>query len=230
MNAADQRRLTPFLVGCVVLLGTGLLLLFAGAGGKVHWGASRPLPPLPAPGNPANLPTPVPLQQFAVVWQKPLFAADRKPVAAGASSLGDLELTGVIITPAVRIALLRDRKGNREVRLRQGEATPDGSITLVEVLPRAAVFDSSSGRTELKLPAGAPIDVAKPSEPPHAGSTPPSAAADSVMRVAPVPAREQPPANARTVQDHSATSLANRLKQLRDMVEKRRAERAAKSH
>ncbi|MFA6229149.1 MAG: hypothetical protein WC617_03100 [Rhodanobacter sp.] len=230
MNAADQRRLTPFLVGCVVLLGAALLLLFAGAGGKVHWGAPRPLPPLPAPGNPANLPTPVPLQEFAVVWQKPLFAPDRKPVAAGASSLGDLELTGVIITPTLRIALLHDKKGNREVRLRQGEATPDGSISLVEVLPRAAVFDSSAGRTELKLPAGAPIDAAKPGAPPHAGPPPPPAGADSVRRVGPVPAQDQPPANAQPAQDHSPTSFANRLKQLRDNVEKRRAKRAAESH
>ncbi len=229
MNAADQRRLTPFLIGGVMLFGTALLLLFAGAGGKVNWGAPRPLPALPAPGNPANLPTPVPLQEFAVVWQKPLFAADRKPVAAGASSLGDLELTGVIITPTLRIALLRDKKGNREVRLRQGEATPDGSITLVEVLPRAAVFDSSAGRTELKLPAGAPIDAAKPGAPP-AGPAPPPAGADSVMRVGPVPTQNQMQGNARSAQDNLPASMANRLKQLRDNVEKRRAERAAESH
>lgn len=229
MNAADQRRLSPFLVGCAVLLGATLLMLFAGAGGKVQWGAPRPLPPLPASGNPANLPTPVPLQDFAVVWQKPLFAADRKPVAAGASSLGDLELTGVIITPDLRIALLRDKKGDREVRLRQGEATPDGSITLVEVLPRAAVFDSSAGRTELKLPAGAPIDTVKPGTPPPAGSAPPSGGADNMMRVGPEPAQDQPRAN-QPAGDHPPTSFANRLKQLRDNVEKRRAERAAESH
>ncbi|MDE2246935.1 MAG: general secretion pathway protein GspN [Pseudomonadota bacterium] len=229
MNAADQRRLTPFLVAGVVLLGTALLL-FAGLGGKVRWGAPRAPSALPASGNPANLPTPVPLQEFAVVWQQPLFAPDRKPVAAGASSLGDLELTGVIITPAVRIALLHDRKGGREVRLRQGESTPDGSITLVEVLPRAAVFDSSSGRTELKLPAGAPIDGPKPAAPPPAGPTPPPAGVNRVMRGGFAPGRGPAAANAPPAQGRAPSSLADRLKQLRDNVEKRRAERAAESH
>lgn len=229
MNAADQRRLTPLLAGGVVLLGIGLLLLFGGMGGKLRWGAARSLPPLPAPGNPANLPTPIPLQQFAVVWQKPLFAADRKPVAAGASSLGDLELTGVIITPSLRIALLRDKKGDREVRLQQGQATPDGSITLVEVFPRAAVFESSSGRTELKLPAGAPIDATKPGAPPG-GPSPPPPGANSVMQVGPVPAQNPMQGNVQRAQDAPPASMADRLRQLRDNVEKRRAARAAESH
>lgn len=230
MNAADQRRLTPFLIGCVVLLGSVSLLLFGGLGGKVHWGVPRPLSPLPAHGNPANLPRPVPLRDFSVVWQKPLFAPDRKPIAAGASSLGDLELTGVIITPTIRIALLRDKKGGHEVRLRQGQATPDGRITLVEVLPRAAVFDSSAGRTELKLPAGAPIDAPGRGAPDSGAGAPPPAGADDVMQVGSMPARGPVPGNARPAQEHPPATMAERLKKLRDSVEKRRAERAAQSH
>ncbi len=161
MNAANQRQLTPVLAAIAVLLGAALLLLLSGVGRSAHWNAPRTLPPLPPAGNLADLPQPVPLQQFALVWQKPLFSPDRKPVARaadGGSSLGDLDLTGIILTSSLRMALLHDKNGDKQVRLHQGESLPDGSVTLVEVRPRSALFDSSAGRTELKLPAGAPID------------------------------------------------------------------------
>lgn len=164
MNAANQRQLTPLLVVIVVLLGALLLLLLAGIGRGATWNAPRALAPLPPAGNPANLPQPQPLQQFALVWQKPLFSPDRKPVAHavdGGSSLGDLELTGIILTPGLHMALLHDKNGDREVRLHEGESLSDGSVKLVEVRPRSALFDASGGRTELKLPAGAPIDAPK---------------------------------------------------------------------
>jgi general secretion pathway protein N len=72
-----------------------------------------------------------------------------------------MQLTGIILTPTLRMALLHNtRQGNpgQELRVREGTRLPDGSWTLVEVKPRSAVFDSSSGRVELQLPAGAPID------------------------------------------------------------------------
>ncbi|MCW8808597.1 MAG: general secretion pathway protein GspN [Rhodanobacter sp.] len=164
MNAAHQRRLTPFLVALAALLGALLLLLLTGVGQGLRWAPARQLAPLPPAGNPADLPIPQPLQRFALVWQKPLFSPDRKPFARAAdgdSNLGDLELTGIIITPGLRMALLHDKNGHHEVRLREGESLPDGSVTLVELRPRSALFDSSAGRTELKLPAGAPIDPPK---------------------------------------------------------------------
>jgi general secretion pathway protein N len=64
------------------------------------------------------------------------------------------------------MALLRDKsagdKDGAEVRVRQGDALPDGSWKLVGLEPRSAVFASASGRTVLKLPAGAPIDAPPP--------------------------------------------------------------------
>jgi general secretion pathway protein N len=165
MNAATQRRLTPVLVGIVLGLGVLLLALLAGVGSGVHWLAPREVAPLPA-AHRAALPPSAPLLSYAAVWEHPLFSRDRQPMVSAASgsgvSLGDLELTGIILTPGLRMALLRDKsagdKSNREVRVREGTALPDGSWTLVELQPRAAIFASSSGRTELKLPAGAPID------------------------------------------------------------------------
>lgn len=241
MNAANQRQLTPILAALAVLLGAALLLLLSGIGRGAQWDAPRPLAALPPAGNPADLPQPLPLQQFALVWQKPLFSPDRKPVARaadGGSSLGDLELTGIILTPDLRMALLHDKNGDKQVRLHEGESLPDGSVKLVEVRPRSALFDSSAGRTELKLPAGAPID----SKPDAGASANARDAADGAMMpvvtrgpgmrptgsrsgsgnvtVPPstAPAQQQPAA------DPATESAAERLRQ---NIQKRRAARAA---
>jgi general secretion pathway protein N len=236
MNAAQQRRLTPVLAGVVVLLGTLLLVLLGGVGRGTRWAAPRTLPALPSADR-ADLPRATPLQQFSVVWDKPLFNPDRKPVAhasAGGSNLGDLELTGIIITPGLRMALLHDKNGNREIRLRQGDSLPDGSVTLVEVQQRSAVFDSAAGRTELKLPAGAPIDQTRGDagedrdRPPPAGASmmhpQPDAAARPHFESGPGPARPSlTPAS-------SAGPTGATLERLRRTIEKRRAERAAASH
>ncbi len=239
MNAAHQRRLTPVLGVVVVVLGALLLLLLAGMGRGVRWPAPRTLPPLPPPGNSADLPQPQPLQQFSAVWQKPLFNPDRQPVAhaaAGGSNLGDLELTGIIITPDLRMALLHDKNGNKEIRLREGAALPDGSVTLVEVRQRSAVFDSTAGRTELKLPAGAPIDKTRGGAADDRGQPPAASGAASVrvqqdgsarakLELAPAPPGTRPAPSAQLDQSPQTT-----LERLRRTIEKRRGERAAASH
>jgi len=229
MNAASQRQLTPWLVALVVLLGAVLLLLLAGLGRGVRWDAPRGPAPLPPAARQGDLPQAVPLQQYALVWQKPLFSPDRKPTARadGGSSLGDLELTGIILTPGLRMALLHDRNGDRQVRLREGETLPDSSVKLVELRPRSALFDAPTGRTELKLPAGAPIEPprgvanargqpAGDAAAPAAGRSGPGRGTIEPMRGA--PATTPPPA---------PESAAERL---RRNIQKRRAARAAATH
>lgn len=239
MNAANQRQLTPLLVVIVVVLGALLLLLLGGIGRGTTWDAPRALAPLPPAGNPANLPQPRPLQQFALVWEKPLFSPSRKPIAHavdGGSSLGDLELTGIILTPGLHMALLHDKNGDKQVRLREGESLSDGSVKLVEVRPRSALFDASGGRTELKLPAGAPIDAPKADAnadkaSPASGTGMTRVDANAADRngsgnaaiIAPQPTptiKLQPPPTA----NHAMESAATRL---RENIQKRRAARAA---
>jgi general secretion pathway protein N len=235
MNAANQRQLTPILAAIAVLLGAVLLMLLLGIGATAHWNPPRAPAPLPPAGKSDALPKPVPLQQFAVVWQKPLFNPERKPVARaadGGSSLGDLDLTGIILTPSLRMALLHDRNGDKQVRLREGESLPDGSVTLVEVHPRSALFDSSAGRSELRLPAGAPIDASRP-EGPHADELPSPGAdepeADEARRPPVLSGSEiiAPPTvtpQQRARPEHARESAVERL---RKNIQKRRAERAA---
>ncbi|MDE2279422.1 MAG: general secretion pathway protein GspN [Xanthomonadaceae bacterium] len=234
MNAASQRRLTPVLVILALLLGMVWLALLAGVGRGVRWNAPRAAA-LPRPaGRPAGLPTPLPLAEFAPVWQQSLFSPDRKPeahAANGGSSIGDLSLTGIILTPHLHMALLHDKNGNKELRLREGQSLPDGSLSLVEVKPRSVIIDSSQGRTELKLPAGAPIDAAKagpapaamPSPSPQGGAAP---GADSVQRVESM-SRSGPPPLAPP--QYSPQQL-DRLRKLKAAILQRRAASQAANH
>ncbi len=237
MNAANQRQLTPVLIVIAVLLGAGLLLLLGGVGRSVTWGAPRALAPLPPTGNPADVPQPLPLQQFALVWQKPLFSPDRKPVAraaTGGSNLGDLELTGIILTTHLRMALLHNKSGDSQVRLHEGESLPDGSVKLVEIRPRSALFDSSAGRTELKLPAGAPIDPLKGDALDAAGGQPMRTDADGTgapkaddSAGRPMMTPVQPAPAATPTQSPLGQTSESAVERLRKNIQKRRAARAA---
>jgi general secretion pathway protein N len=249
MNAAAQRRLTPVLAGVAGALLLLLLVLFAGVGRGVRWDPPRPPAPLPdLRASAADLPHALPLEQFAIVWQQPVFNPDRKPItraAKGGASLGEMQLTGIILTPGLHMALLHTRGQDADVRVAEGATLPDGTWKLVEVKARSAVFESGNGRTELELPAGAPIDAPKPDgqpQPPQSGAMPGPIAvpAGAVQRVGPgnVPRMEmkagenapgivpQPPndSNApRPPQDESALQ-AERIRQLKAAIQKRRAE------
>jgi general secretion pathway protein N len=167
MNAAAQRSLTPAFAVLVAIFGVTLFGLLFGAGRGVKWDAPRVTPPLPAE-HPVSLPMPPALQTYTQVWDHPLFSSDRKPIVSSGGgdsgvSLGDLQLTGIILTPTLHIALLGPTHPNKddssqEVSVKEGANLPDSSWKLIRVLPRSAIFASPSGRTELKLPAGAPID------------------------------------------------------------------------
>lgn len=199
MNAAAQRRLTAPLSVAVLLLGVLFLVLLAGIGRGVRWAPPRAVAPLPAQ-HAATLPPPVPLERYAPVWQQPLFDPDRKPVAhaaSGGGQLGDMQLTGILLTPTLRMALLHNKRegdNGQELRVREGTRLPDGSWTLVEVRPRSAVFDSSSGRVELQLPAGAPIEQLHGGQAP-AGQEPAGRPAEgsSVPNELPEDSGERPP-------------------------------------
>lgn len=214
MNAAGQRRLTSILMLALAATGGFWLALLGGWGSEPRWSPADPVAPAPAAGRAAALPPPTPLGQFAVIWQRPLFAADRRPAAQAVqgSSIGELQLTGVIMTPTMQVALLHDRRGDRELRLRPGDAAPGGDVTLVEVRRRSAVFDTAHGRVELHLPAGAPIDANAP------------AVAPDAPEAAPAPAAPTTTGQADPTPDDIK---AQRIRALRQIIQKRRAAQAA---
>jgi len=244
MNAAGQRRLTPLLVVVAVSLGVVCASFMLGVGKGVHWddaGTPEPLPPV----RPLAMPPPSPLARFSEVWQRPLFMADRKPVAAtdgedASSNIGDLELTGIIMTPGLRMALLRDRGKDTTVRVKEGTALTDGHWTLTSLTARSAVFDNGGEHRELTLKVAAPEAMAKAPPRPGVPGTPaqsPTRAAvpgGSGMQVQQPtgqgmtgPTLPRPPADAaRTApprQDDDALQRA-RVEALKQAVQKRRME------
>ncbi len=225
MNATDRRRLTPALGIACALLALVLIALWAGLGRGVHWDDSAEparLPPLKAAPPP---PSAVPLQDFADVWEHPLFSPDRKPIPGSADNgqaadSNNLELTGVVILPGLRMALLREKSSGRTLRVREGQSA--GGATVIEVKPRSAVVEAGGARSELVLKPGA-APTAEAEDNAAAGPTPfetvpaqegaiPQAAPDAA---APVP-----------VQPIGADARARMLKA---RIEQRRRQAAARA-
>jgi general secretion pathway protein N len=246
VNAAGQRRLTPLLGGAVAVLVIVLGVIVSGVGSGVQWDEAGTPEPLPA-ARPVTLPPPAPLARFAEVWQRPLFMADRKPVAASgdddtSSNIGDLELTGIIMTSGLRMALLRDRGKDVAVRVKEGAALEDGHWTLASLTPRSAVFDNGGEHKELTLkvsapealagdtkrPGAAPGQPGQPTQPPHA---PAPGSGGIRIEQQPVsgmtgPALPRPDNSARQApphQDDEALQRA-RIEALKQAVQKRRME------
>lgn len=244
MNAAGQRRLTPVLAITAALLAAMCASFVLGVGRGVQWddpGTPEPLPPV----RQLSMPPPTPLARFAEVWQRPLFMADRKPVAAAegddtSSNIGDLELTGIIMTPGLRMALLRDRGKDSTVRVKEGTALADGHWTLSSLTPRSAVFDNGGEHRELTLKVAAPEALArtpaKPGQPAMPGqpTARPSTPAGNGVQVQQQagqgmtgPALPRPPTDAARTppprQDEDALQRA-RVEALKQAVQKRRME------
>ena len=180
MNAAGQRRMTPILATVAVVLAAFVVSLLLGVGRGVRWDPPGAPQPLPAARTVA-MPAPTMLSRFAEVWQRPLFMADRKPAAVAEAgddtgNIGDLELTGIIVTPGLRMALLRDKSKDSTVRVKEGSALGDGHWTLASLSPRSAVFESGGERRELTLKVAAPEALTKgpqrPGMPPMPGQPP----------------------------------------------------------
>lgn len=175
------------------------LAALAGMGGRLAEAVPQPPGALPAPLPPA--PDRIgPLGQYAEAAARPLFTEDRRPRAFIASAVSDeaigsssfdFVLTGVVISPRVRLAILQPANGGEAQRVREG-ATPDGAPgwRLLSVQPRRAVFDSPGGQLTLELRVfGAPAPppgLTKPEEPASAaddgGATGDSAALDELRR------------------------------------------------
>lgn len=206
--------------------GWALLLWMAamlGMGTRIEAVPAQPPGPLPPPPT-ATSERIGPLGQYAEAASRPLFTQDRRPRAFLAAAQGEGEgsggaldflLTGVLISPQVRLAILQPSAGGDSQRVREG-AAPEGAADwrLLEVQPRRALFEGPGGQVALELRsfgvAGSPEVRAAAEAPlqealPHAPPPPPQAAAHGAME--------------------STPDQARRIEDLRRRIEARRAQR-----
>jgi len=110
-----------------------------------------------------------PIEEYAVIVNRPVFNENRQPVIGGEVPDGEeddalaqaedveapnVELAGVVITPDVRVATLRLEGGTESLLALEGEPLRGdfGSWRLTSIEPRSAVLESADGQTvELKL-------------------------------------------------------------------------------
>jgi general secretion pathway protein N len=131
----DYRRLLtawlPYLLPVLLLSALWLYLL----GTEVS--VQRPAPGPASSAEQVKVAPPaerhvVDLQTYSAVWELPLFADQRRPDPEQDADAGnppptfdDLLLTGVIVAPPLRVALLR-QSGDQVLSLKEGDVLPNG--------------------------------------------------------------------------------------------------------
>jgi general secretion pathway protein N len=210
MNLRGGKLLSVILAAlCAVLLLLDLALAL-GLGRGYRWLAAEPtidpsLLHVAIDREPFKLP---PETAFAAIETKPLFNEDRKPTPETAdeppppppSAPLNVALTGVVLTPQVRMALLQDKTKNAPLALKEGMPMPgdQGGWTLIEVKPRSAVFREANGEqveVELNTAVAGPkssspapprvpeFPVAPPAPPPPSTQVAPQAAEQLQRRI-----------------------------------------------
>ena len=224
----DRWPLQTLLLGTFTVW-TVMLALAAvlGLGGRVapHPADGALAPALPDIAGPQAEQELEPFANFTEVSERPLFSPDRRPqavqLAEGAeeeASVGNLELTSVIITPELRMALLRDTDSGDIFRVREGAAL-EGRPTwrLLELQTRAAVIEGPSGPRNLSLR----IFDGKGGPPPTQIRDPAPAASPPVVQQAAAP---DPAADGSTGGEVTSINARERAEQIRQPIEARRAE------
>lgn len=159
MNRSGTRIVTLALAGFCTLMLMLAVALQIGLGRGYRWLPIEDAGHLPPGMSSVNRdPFRLPLEKdFAVTTQRPLFNDDRKPTPEGPGDDDsappppkvalNIELTGIILSPDLQVALIHDKSNNSTVALKQGMPMPgdQGGWTLTEIKPRSAVFHETSG-------------------------------------------------------------------------------------
>lgn len=139
--------------------------------------------------------------EFAATQARPLFNEDRKPTPDEPSEESapqppsaplNISLTGVVLTPDVRVAMVQDKVKNTSIALKEGMPMPgdQGGWTLTKINPRSAIFRELSGE-EIEVELTTAVASPKPNAPAH-GQHPANAAAAAAAPTAPHAASNPP--------------------------------------
>jgi general secretion pathway protein N len=188
--AADLNRVAmPLLAGCAGLLGVLVLAQMAGLGSGYSLPSDVDAQPLASEVDLHEVLPPLPpFEHFAAIRDRPLFNPDRRPdlevvvdTDNGEESGQeepppplDVAITGIIITPELRIAMVRPRGSSESVVLREGMPLPGelGAWTLSRVLPRRVLFDGGAGTAPAEIELTVDKTVRSAPAAPVAGEAP----------------------------------------------------------
>jgi general secretion pathway protein N len=171
---------------------------------------------------------------FAATQARPLFNEDRKPTPDEPDDpkAGDVPppvalnvaLTGVVLTPDVRLAMVQDKAKNNAVALKEGMPMPgdQGGWMLTKINPRSAVFRDAQGE-EIEVELSTAVANPKAGAPgrPATAAAAPSAlprAAPNQPGIPPQPQSSMPAPNQQ--QEALQRRIEERRKQMREEAER----------
>lgn len=234
MNARSARMITLCLAGACGVMALAGILAWMGAGRGYGWLPETEAPPVTGVGRIDTDAVVMPADsEFAEVRQRPIFNEDRKPtpiveeVKAEAAPPVPLNitLTGIVLTPSVKLAMVRDNAKNEAVSLRIGMPLPgeQQGWTLTEIRSRSVVFRNPQDETsevELEVAPGLTVPPSPRAPPPvAAGATPPPAQPPPPGGAMPANVPGQPPP------DRAAElqrRIEERRREMREQAEKLR--------
>lgn len=241
MNARSAQMITLGLAGVCGVMALAGILAWMGAGRGYGWLAETEAPPVTGVGRiDTDAVVMPPESEFAEVRQRPIFNDDRKPTPIEPPTPTEIippvplniTLTGIVMTPDIKLAMVRDNAKNEAVSLRIGMPLPgDQQVwTLTEIRPRSVVFKNPQDETsEVELEVAPGLTV-----PPSPRAVPPPPPPGSPPPPPPGPNVTAPPANAVPGQpppDRAAElqrRIEERRREMREQAEKLREQQEQK--
>jgi hypothetical protein len=203
VSTGPQRDLSLLLAGVALVLAGALAWEWdQGMALKLHLQQLAKVPATPVPPQ-LVLPEfalPDPVAGFPELTARPLFLSGRRPSDSpnsggnGAAAKGQFVLVGVLITPQLRSALLRDTQNGKTETVAMGAVVR--GLTLGDVQPDRAVLRQGADSEELPLivQMGSRTTPAAPLAPAPPGSQ--ATAAPMPPATPPVPSQVQSPPSA----------------------------------
>jgi general secretion pathway protein N len=191
-------------------------------------------------------------EQFAATQARPVFNEDRKPTPdepgddsstpQPPSAPLNIALTGVVLTPELRLAMVQDKGKNSSVALKEGMPMPgdQGGWTLTRINQRSVIFREVSG-DEIEVELTTAVANPKPNAPAHptTAANAPAHPTTTAAAGTPVLPRVAPNQTMSALNPLAGTSAANpqqealqhrieeRRKQMRDEAERQKQQQPA---
>lgn len=135
-----------------------VVLALFGLGGRVgaHPDDGLLTPPMPVVTLDAVGSRLGPASDYMEVGNRPLFSRDRRPAPMAASNDAaavplEVNLTSVLITPNLKLAIVQNLSDGASRRVRLGDTLEGTAWRLVQLEPRRAVFEGPEGQRDLPL-------------------------------------------------------------------------------